>query len=307
MTPRASETSIGPTGAGIPHAGGGIERNPGGECCGSGVRGGVAAPNPTATVSPGARVGGRLAATFGGVSGSLGAFGTLHNVCHYTCQLVVAGLALSGITLAGLPLAFLEDPRLIVLFGGMGTVSLGASMTLHVRTKRTRFAARGLRRLFDRRMVVLLAFLLLSGWSVTQGAAQMFRASGNPESPIRRSKDGSVEVELTLLARHDASATEGLVFELAMNAMDMSAPSFEALDLKGAIALQIDGGPAIRPAALEISDWGHMGHHARGRVVFPKSAAGTPTAKDRLVRVTVRGIGGVETRVFEWGPRTTGR
>jgi hypothetical protein len=45
-----------------------------------------------------------------------------------------------------------------------------------------------------------------------------------------------------------------------------------------------------------------MGHHARGRVVFPLGTAGPPALKGRLVRVTVRGIGGVETRVFEWGP-----
>jgi hypothetical protein len=307
VTLRAAERGIGPVGTGNPQAGDGIDRSLGGECSGSGVRGRVAVPDPVATMSPRARVGGRLAATFGGVSGGLGAFGALHNICHYTCQLVVTGLALAGITLTGLPLAFLEDPRLIVLFGGMGTVSLGASMALHVRTKRRRFGALGLRRLFDRRMLVLLAFLLLSGWSVTHGAAQMLRGSGAPESAVGTSKDGSVEIELRLLDRADASSRDGLVFELAMNSMDMSAPSFETLDLKGAIALQIDGGPAVRPATVEISDWGHMGHHARGRVVFPRSAIATSALKGRLVRVTVRGIGGVETRVFEWGPPKTGR
>lgn len=258
------------------------------------------------TWSPGAEgesrarppAGGRLAAMLGGVSGGLGTFGALHNVCHYTCQLVVAGLGVVGITLTGLPLAFLEDPMLIVLFGGMGIGSLGASMTLHGMAKRRAFQAAGLRGLFDRRMAVLLVFLLLSGWSVSRGAARMFGPSEAAESATRTSKEGSVDVELTLPNLKDRSLKDVLVFELAMNSMDMSAPSFETMDLKAAITLQIEEGEAVHPAEVQIPDWGHMGHHARGRLMFPWSAASAP--KDSMVRVIIRGIGGVEKRVLEW-------
>lgn len=234
---------------------------------------------------------------FGGVSGGIATFGALHNVCHYTCQIVVAGLGIAGITLTGLPLAFLEDPKLIVLFAGMGVVSLGLSMTLHSKAKRWSFRTEGLRGLFDRKMAILLSFLLLSGWSLTQGAARMIRVAA-ADAPTQTSKDGSVEVELTLLNLKEPSLKDALVFELTMNSMDMSAPSFETMDLKAAITLQIDEGEAVHPAEVQIPDWGHMGHHARGRLMFPWSAASAP--KDSMVRVIIRGIGGVEKRVLEW-------
>ena len=111
----------------------------------------------------------------------------------------MAGLGIVGISLTGLPLAFLEDPKLIVLFGGMGLVSLGASMTLHTKATRRSFRAAGLRGFFDRKMVILVIFLLLSVWSVTTGVAQMIRVAAAADAPTQSSKDGSVEVELTLL------------------------------------------------------------------------------------------------------------
>lgn len=260
---------------------------------------------PPALMASGGRtpLGGRLAAAFGGVSGGLGTFGALHNVCHYTCQIVVAALGIAGIGLTGLPLAFLEDPKLVVLFGGMGTVSLGVSMSWHLKAKGWSLRSAGLRSLFDRRTAILLVFLVLSGWSVTQGAAQILRGSA-ADSPTRVSKDGSAEVQLTLLNLTDPGAKDALVFELAMNSMDMSAPSFETVDLKRAITLQADGGVSVPPSEVRIAEWGHMGHHVRGRLVFPQN----PSAlKARLVRVTIRGIGGVEKRVLEWRIAAPGR
>lgn len=53
---------------------------------------------------------------FGGTSSGLGAFGAVHSVCHYTCQAIVALLALAGISVAGIPLGFLVDPRLVSCF-----------------------------------------------------------------------------------------------------------------------------------------------------------------------------------------------
>lgn len=250
---------------------------------------------------------GRVAAIFGGVSGGFGTFGALHNVCHYTCQIVVAGLSIAGITLTGLPLAFLEDPKLIVLFAGMGLASLGVSMTLHVKAKRWSFHTAGLRGLLDRRMVILLVFLLLSGWSVMQGATQMIRGAMATDAPTQTSKEGSVEVELTLLNLKDPSLKDALVFELTMNSMDMSAPSLQTYDLKAAITLETAGGVSGHPAQVSISDWGHMGHHVRGRLTFPLHIADTSVLKRSIVRVTIRGIGGVEKRVLEWRTETTGR
>lgn len=252
-------------------------------------------------------VGRTLSAIFGTTSGGLGTFGALHNVCHWTCQVLVVSLGILGITLAGLPLAFLEDPKLIVLFGSMGTVSLGVSMGLHLKAKRRSFQTGGLRRLFDRRLAILLVFLLLSGWSLTQGAAQMMRESGAADSPTQTNKEGNAVVELTLVNLKDPSLKDALVFELAINSMDMSAPSFQTHDLKQAITLETDEGVSVLPAKVQISDWGHMGHHVRGRLTFPLSIPGTSPLKNRVVRVTIRGIGGVERRVLEWRTPKTGR
>lgn len=244
---------------------------------------------------------GRIAGVFGGVSGGVGAFGALHNVCHYTCQILVAGLAVAGVSLTGLPLAFLEEPKLVTLFAGMGVLSLGVSTTLHLKGKAPAVGTSRLRAALDRRTAVLLALLLLSGWSLTQGAAQILRGSvAAAESATRTSKQGSVEVELTWLNLTDPSLKDGVVFELTMNSMDMGASSFQGLDLKQAITLETEAGVAVHPAEVRIAEWGHMGHHVRGRLLFPPSVAGAAILKSRVVRLTVRGIGGVEKRVLEW-------
>ncbi|MGH7363737.1 MAG: hypothetical protein ACREKA_08335, partial [Candidatus Methylomirabilales bacterium] len=180
-------------------------------------------------------------------------------------------------------------------------------MTLHTKAKCGSFRTAGLRGLFDRKMVILLGFLLLSGWSVTQGATQLIRLAAAQDAPTQTSKEGSVEVELTLLNLKDPSLKDALVFELSMNSMDMSAPSFQTYDLKEAIALETDRAVSVRPAQVSISDWGHMGHHLRGRLTFPQNTAGTSVLESRVLRVTVRGIGGVEKRVLEWRTQKGGR
>lgn len=264
-------------------------------------------PNPLALrgVAPralGAGIGGRISAIFGGVSGGLGTFGTLHNVCHYTCQVLVTGLGLVGLTLTGLPLAFLEDPKLVVLFGSLGVISLGGSLRVHFRSRRASAQGGGLRRLIDRRAAILAVFLLASTWSVAQGAARMIGSATAEEAATRTSKAGTVEVELTLLGLEDASLRKRVVFAIAMNSTDMSAPSFETYDLKRAMTLEIDGTGPLHPADVQVSDWGHMGHHLRGQVTFPVGAEAT---RGRAVRLTIRGIGGDQRLVLEWRmPRT---
>ena len=251
-----------------------------------------------------ATVGGRGSAAFGGASGGLGTFGALHNACHYTCQILVTGLGLVGITLTGLPLAFLEDSRLVMLFGGLGVLSLGASLGFHVRARRALPPARGMRRLVDRRAAILLVFLLASAWSTAQGAARVIGSTVAEDAAVRTSKEGSVEVELTLLNLQDPSLGEGLVFGIALNSMDMSAPSFQMHDFKRAITLELDGKGPLPPSAVRVSDWGHMGHHLRGQVRFPITLQ---QARGKLLRLVLREIGGVEQRVLEWRVPATRR
>lgn len=253
----------------------------------------------------------RISATFGIASGGAGTFGALHNVCHYTCEVIVAGLAVAGITLTGLPLAFLQDPKLVVLFSTMGVMSLGGSMFFHIKKKPVSGRA-NIRNFLDRKTGLLAIFILLSAWSLVQGTLELVQAEGSPESPAKINKEGTVEVELTFLNLKDPKVTlkdpkvkepkveNVLIFDLAINSMDMSLSSFQAYDFKSNVVLETDRGVSVRPIDARITDWGHMGHHPRGRLIFPLMTDGESVLKSRVVRVIVKGLGGVDKRVFEW-------
>lgn len=90
---------------------------------------------------------------FGGTSSGLGAFGAAHSVCHYTCQAIIALLAVAGISAAGMPLGFLLDPRLVVLFSAIGLVSAALGVAFQWR----------MRMRFDRRLAVFAAFVATIG------------------------------------------------------------------------------------------------------------------------------------------------
>lgn len=66
--------------------------------------------------------------------GALGAFG----VCHSVCQAAIALLAVFGITLTGMPLfGFMQfAQRWAWAFIGLGVLSIGATIVLHLRMRR---------------------------------------------------------------------------------------------------------------------------------------------------------------------------
>src|SRR5438128_391503 len=96
---------------------------------------------------------------FGGTSSSLGVFGAVHSVCHYTCQAIVAFLAIAGISVAAMPLGFLLDPRLVVLFSALGLVSVVLGVVLHFR----------LHKRFDRKVAIFSLFAIVSAVSLAFG------------------------------------------------------------------------------------------------------------------------------------------
>ncbi|MGH7771452.1 MAG: hypothetical protein ACREQA_04375 [Candidatus Binatia bacterium] len=232
-------------------------------------------------------------------------------MCHYTCTVIIAGLALAGVTLTALPLAFLQDPKLVVLFSGMGIISLGVSMFFHIKAKNLSGGAK-MRYFLDKKMVLLSSFLLLSAWSLSQGTLQLVQAEGPADSSSKVNKEGTVEVELTFLNLKDPKIKledpkikdpkieNVLIFDLTINSMDMSLSSFQAYDFKSNVVLENDKGISTPPIDARITDWGHMGHHPRGRLIFPSTISEEPVLKSRVVRVIVKGLGGVEKRVFEW-------
>lgn len=76
---------------------------------------------------------------FGGSSSGLGVFGAIHNVCHYACQGIVALLAVFGISAVGMPLGFLLDPYLVIVFSVMGIASITLSILLHLNAKKKKY------------------------------------------------------------------------------------------------------------------------------------------------------------------------
>ena len=79
----------------------------------------------------------KVLGTFGGSSTGLGTFGAVHNVCHYTCQGIIALLAIFGISAVGMPLGFLLDPSLVVIFSSIGLASITLSILLHIKHKKS--------------------------------------------------------------------------------------------------------------------------------------------------------------------------
>lgn len=108
--------------------------------------------------------------------GGLGTFGALHSVCHYTCQAVVALLAIVGISVAGMPLGFLTNPWLVVVFFSTGLVSALVSLRA-LRNYSPRPPVRWYRRAGVRR-ALLAAVAVVSVFSLALGGRDLAHRRG---------------------------------------------------------------------------------------------------------------------------------
>lgn len=253
----------------------------------------------------------------GGSSSGLGAFGAFHNVCHYTCQGIVAILAVFGVSAAAMPLAFLLDARLVVLFSTIGLASLALSIHLHVRSRTAHGGdADALphrpARLRDRRLLVLAALSGLSVVSLASGVSGIIGGGGTsasegsaPSSAARAvtldpetKTDGQGSVRLGL--RYRTSSPEGLVFGVVMDTDDMDAPPLERYDLAAAASLSSGDDRTVRALRWSIEETGHMGHHVKGTLVFPAAAGDGPVIAGQSVDLVLLDVGGASLRRFSW-------
>lgn len=235
---------------------------------------------------------------FGGTSGALGAFGAAHSACHYTCQAIIALLALAGISVAGMPLGFLLDPRLVILFSAMGLFSagLGAALQWRMRMK------------LDLKFAVFTALAVVSAISLASGAFELAAAEGPAargdaayfaaDSEAKSDQQGDAGVEIAFRG----AQADTLVFRVAMDSMKMDAPPLAEYDLAKLARLTGLGGAEIMPARWNVEETGHMGHHVKGTLTFTLNAAQRALLErgPSSFEIVLRGVGGASERRFAW-------
>ncbi len=109
---------------------------------------------------------------------------------------------------------------------------------------------------------------------------------------LRRINDeGPVEITVLYLNPLGQEADSELSFEVRMNTHSVN---LDAYEMENISFLRIDGGDEQK--ALSWSKPGGGGHHRSGVLKF----AGPIPSGAQSLQVIIRGIGGVQERVFEW-------
>ena len=147
----------------------------------------------------------------------------------------------------------------------------------------------------NRAKLLVVAAALLSGPLIPAAAPEMTPIA--VDAAAKKSESGGVGMEIVF----KGVAREGIVFDVAFDTMKMDAPPLES-DLSKLATLSVDGGAPLRPSSWTIRQTGHMGHHLRGRLVFPAEADGRPVlgpgAKSFELRLD--GAQGEPQAIFPW-------
>ena len=119
----------------------------------------------------------------------------------------------------------------------------------------------------------------------------------NAESFWLESREGTVIVELQPLnlAESEAAPNGQWTYRVALTESGMDAPPLtQVYDLTQLVYLTGPNGKQVSPTSWAVSEEGHMGHHVKGTLTFPKDG---PT---KVLKIVIRDVGGVSERVFEW-------
>ena len=124
------------------------------------------------------------------------------------------------------------------------------------------------------------------------------QAAGSPQNLTQEDKQGAVTVTATLLTpdKPRADGKLGVQVKLDTHAVDLDQYQLEKLAV-----LQDAQGREIQAVGLESPSG--SGHHREGVLTFPGTdASGKPLLSPEAKSLTLllRGIGGVEERVFRW-------
>lgn len=252
----------------------------------------------------------RLPAWLGIGSGGLGALGAIHSACHSACLAIVAALALVGVSIAGMPLGFLLNPWLVVLFSALGLGGVSASVILRLRRCGWRRPApAGAARWRRGDLALLGVSAALSSVSLALGVRELtqpaaagvtagLRSAGfRVEHRTQSSSGGGAYVGVTYLGR----TGRAFLFRVEMNAASMNAPAFSRYDLARLSRLDTNARP-MAPRSWRVLEGGHMGHHLRGLLVFPLRVQGRASISGRLRSFTlvIDDVAGVPRRRLVW-------
>lgn len=242
----------------------------------------------------------RLLGALGVPASALGALGGIHSACHAACAALVASLAVAGVSLAGMPLAFLLDPSLVLALSSAGIVSVGLSLALYRSQRRLGMGGGRVR------LALLAVFGVLSVVSLALGVRDTLAGGGAPPSgtlalvPARQEKEAG---DLDVAVRYEGRFPDGLRFAVTMDTSDMGAPPLSGYDL-GARSTLVLRGRELPARSWKVLEGGHMGHHLKGRLVFPAVAGGRPVlAPGMRVALVLRGLAAGELR-FAWRVRS---
>lgn len=114
-------------------------------------------------------------------------------------------------------------------------------------------------------------------------------AGWTEESLTRRDVQGPVTVTVTLLA----PPTTGVPLK-AKVVLDTHSVGLDGVVFENAVALRSADGAEVAPTTVEQATG--SGHHREAVLVFPA------VGKNGPVRIVVKGVGGVNERLFGWEP-----
>lgn len=154
--------------------------------------------------------------------------------------------------------------------------------------------------MMNRAKLLVVAATLLSGLAVSTAMAETTPVT--VDAAAKKSESGGIGMEIVF----KGVSPEGIGFDVAFDTMKMDAPPLEK-DLSKLATLAVDGGAPVRPSSWTIRQTGHMGHHLRGRLVFPAEADGRPVIGTGAKSFELRfaGVQGEPQAVFPW--RIVGR
>lgn len=147
----------------------------------------------------------------------------------------------------------------------------------------------------NRAKLVVVSLALLSGLVVSAAASEMTPIP--VDAAAKKSESGGVGMEIVF----KGVSAEGIVFDVAFDTMKMDAPPLDS-DLSKLATLAVDGGAPIRPSSWTTRQTGHMGHHLRGRLVFPAEEDGRPVLGPgaKVFELRLTGAQGEPQGVFSW-------
>ena len=121
----------------------------------------------------------------------------------------------------------------------------------------------------NRLHLVLVSFALLSGLIGSTAGAETTPIT--VDAAAKKSESAGVGMEIVF----KGVAAEGIGFDVAFDTMKMDAPPLES-GLSKLATLVVDAGAPVPASSWTVRQTGHMGHHLRGRLVFPAEADGRP-------------------------------